>query len=61
MVELTELEKDLLEADKHEDTNRDPNYRLVHTKREEDGNTKHRELLETIRAKLKGYSKSVSM
>ncbi len=59
LAEITELEKQLLEADKHEAANPHPNYRLIHTIPEVDGNTKHRELMETIRTKLKEYSKFI--
>ena len=58
-VVITELEKRLVEADKHEAANADPNYRLLHTAPEVNGDTRHTELLEKIRIKLGRYSKSV--
>lgn len=61
VVELNELEKELFEADKMEAAQPAPNFSLRHTREEQDGNTKHRELRETIRKALKKHSKSSSL
>ena len=59
-VELTELEKKLLEADKHEAAHPAPNFVLRYMGEERDGNKKHKELRKTIREKLKEHSKPPS-
>ncbi|KAH7308755.1 hypothetical protein BKA65DRAFT_519803 [Rhexocercosporidium sp. MPI-PUGE-AT-0058] len=60
VVELTELEKKLLEADKHEAAHPAPNFSLRHTREEQNGNTKHRELLKTIREALKRHKETAA-
>ncbi|KAH6710679.1 hypothetical protein BKA61DRAFT_677320 [Leptodontidium sp. MPI-SDFR-AT-0119] len=60
VVELNELEKELFEADKMEAAQPAPNFSLRHTREEQDGNTKHRELRETIRKALKKHKETAA-
>ncbi|KAG4432373.1 hypothetical protein IFR05_012141 [Cadophora sp. M221] len=59
-VEVNELEKKLFEADMMEDAHPAPNFSLRHTREEQDGNTKHRELLEAIRKALKKHKETAA-
>jgi len=58
-VRLTDLEKRLLEADKHVASRPPPNFNFIHTREERDGNPTHKALLGEIRDGLKRYSQLV--
>lgn len=56
-VEITELEKALLELDKRDENNPAMQYRRRNTKHKDGWDTELKDLMEELKAKLKEYGK----